>query len=333
MLLINTILGLLSLGILYNYFWGGSQVGFFGALQLITPLILVVHFIFIVLWILKRTKWAVISLFILVLSYLSFDGFFKLGLNENTSTTNDKLSLMSYNAMGFNRFEWIEIPEAGDSILAFIRTKSPDILCIQEHHLIHDEALGHYDFKMETPYEDKRSKQAIFSKYPIVGQGFLNLPKSVNNILFADILLANDTIRVYNVHLQSFGIVPDQTDISSQESTRLYQRVITTLTKQREQALLLRNHMLKSPYKVLVLGDFNNTQFSRVYRIIAEGMSDSFKTIGKGWGSTYSLKGIPMRIDYIMADSNFEFLSHQNFKKGYSDHEPIIATLGLKANQ
>ena len=242
-------------------------------------------------------------------------------------------TVMSYNAMLFNRFNHIGVPHAGDSISAFINEKSPDILCLQEHSRIRYRQLEQYRYRSETPYNTPRTVQAIFSKYPIIGRGSLNLPESTNNIIFADVAINNDTIRVYNVHLESFKIVPNDTDISSKASERVYQRIKSTITTQRRQAKLLREHISASPFSALVCGDFNNTQFSRVFRLVSEGMEDSFQVMGNGMGKTYSVKGVPLRIDYILAENRFEFLGHWNYEKKYSDHEPVMARVSLRPNE
>jgi len=328
---LNILLAVLSLGILASYFWGGANVGFFGVLQLMTLPILIGHTLFFLYWVFKSPKFALLSLAVLGISYFSFGDFLKIG--QDALVKDGSFKVMSYNVMGFNRYDHIKIPNAGDSISAFIKRINPDILCLQEHSRIRYRQLEQYPYRSETPYNTKRTVQAIFSKYPIVGKGSLDLPQSANNIIFADITIGSDTIRVYNVHLESFKIVPRDTDISSKESERVYQRIKTTIALQRQQTQLLRKHIAKSPYKVLVCGDFNNTQFSRVFRLISEEMEDSFQTRGSGMGVTYNIWGLPLRIDYILADENYEFLAHFNYENKYSDHEPIMAKMVLKSNK
>lgn len=237
---------------------------------------------------------------------------------------------MSYNAMGFNRYQWIKVPNAGDKISNFIREENPDILCLQEHSRIRYKQLTQYPHKIETAYSVPRSIQAIFSKFPIISQGELNPPNTTNNIIYADIVMDRDTIRVYNVHLQSFQIVPSDANLTSTQSGKLYRPMITTFAKQMEQVKMLKAHISKSPYKVVVCGDFNNTQFSNVYNNISDNMNDSFFESGKGFGTTYLLKGLPMRIDYILAENSFKIVGHRNFKIKYSDHYPVMAELELK---
>ena len=322
---------MLSLGIVFNYFFGGTVVGFFGVLQLLTLPILISHFILFIIWVFLKSKWAMMPFCVLLVSYLTFGDFVKIGVRG--SIEDGGFSIMSYNVKGFNRYRWIKTREAGDSISKFINSISPDIVCIQEHERVRYKQLGQYPYRAETPYNLKRTTQAIFSKFPIVGQGSLNPPNSNNNIIFANLVMSQDTIRVYNVHFESFKIVPEKTNISNGRSEKVYQRMRSTITRQREQAQLLKNHISKSPYKVLVCGDFNNTQFSKVYRIILKEMEDSFQAKGKGLGPTYSLKGWPMRIDYIFTDQHFEIKAHTNYSIELSDHEPVMARLKLISNK
>ena len=67
--------------------------------------------------------------------------------------------------------------------------------------------------------------------------------------------------------------------------------------------------------------------------IIKGEMKDSYFEKGKGFGRTYDLLKFPIRIDYILADPEFEVLSHQNFNERLSDHFPVMATLRLNSEQ
>ena len=91
------------------------------------------------------------------------------------------------------------------------------------------------------------------------------------------------------------------------------------------QAQVVKEHIRKSPYPVIVAGDFNDTPVSYAYRKIRKGLNDSFVNSGYGAGFTYKGNYPPNRIDYILYDnalvnSNFEII-----RVRYSDHYPIIA--------
>ncbi|WP_313790373.1 endonuclease/exonuclease/phosphatase family protein [Flagellimonas okinawensis] len=263
-----------------------------------------------------------------------FGSFYGVNGAESKETQSSDLKIMSFNAWGFNKNGWIKKPGVGDSIIEFIKEKDPDIICIQEHNRIRYKQLAQYPYRSETPYSVPRTIQAIFSKYPIVGNGSLDLPGTINNIIYADIVYNQDTVRIYNTHLQSFSIIPSTDNFSDGEkSERTYKRLVSTFSKQLEQAEFFREHIKKSPHTNLVCGDFNNTQFSNVYKIVKGDLQDTFLEEGSGFGRTYDLWKIPLRIDYILADQDFEVLSHQNFDERLSDHYPVMATLRLNSHE
>ncbi|MEX0315306.1 MAG: endonuclease/exonuclease/phosphatase family protein [Allomuricauda sp.] len=305
----------------------------FSFLSLAVPILFIVNFFFFVYWLFKRKKKFVWSFLALLVGYIVFGSFYKIKSEDVNHVGDSHLKIMTYNTWGFNKNGWIKEPNVGDRIIEFIKDKDPDIVCIQEHSRIRYQQLTQYPYRSETAYPTSRSIQAIFSKHPIVGNGSLDLPGTINNIIYADIKLKTDTIRVYNFHLQSFNIVPSSETFSEEQSEKNYRRLVNTFAKQLEQAKIFKEHRSKSPYRSIVCGDMNNTQFSNVYRILKDDMFDTFIERGKGFGRTYNLLGFPLRIDYVMADSEFEIISHQNFDEKLSDHYPVMATLQLKSKQ
>lgn len=298
-------------------------------LSLVVPLLVIVNLFFLLYWGIKKKGKALVSLLVLLLAFLAFGSFFRFGGDPPEARESD-LKLMTYNVWGFNKNEWIKQPDVGDRIVAFIQKEDPDILCLQEHSRVRHRQLKQFPYRSETPYSAKKTVQAIFSKYPIVGQGSLDLPGTINNIIYADVVHGIDTLRIYNVHLQSFSIIPSTAAFSDgKRSERTYRRLVSTFKMQLEQAKIFRDHMASSPYANVVGGDFNNTQFSNIYKIIKGGMQDSFLKRGDGFGGTYELFHLPIRIDYILVDPRIEVLEHKNYGKDLSDHEPIMARLRL----
>ena len=57
-------------------------------------------------------------------------------------------------------------------------------------------------------------------------------------------------------------------------------------------------------------------------------MHDAYAKCGEGLGTTFNFDGFPLRIDYILAQQNFEILSFKTIDKTFSDHQPIMATIG-----
>ena len=113
---------------------------------------------------------------------------------------------MSYNVRMFNVYDWIKDKTIPKKIGTFISEKSPDIIAFQEYHKTKKVKL---DYKYSY-FEDKSKNfgLAIFSKFPIINKGSLDFKKSNNNAIYADILKGKDTVRIYNIHLQSLKINP-----------------------------------------------------------------------------------------------------------------------------
>ncbi|MEM6865167.1 MAG: endonuclease/exonuclease/phosphatase family protein [Bacteroidota bacterium] len=269
----------------------------------------------------------------LLIAYFIFGSFYAL-LNEAKEKSGDDLDIMTFNAWGFNRYGWIKEPDIAEKIIDFIKKEDPDILCIQEYNTNYTVKLKQFPHRSLTPYIDapRRTVQAIFSKYPIVSEGSLDLPNTTNNIIYADIIVKKDTLRIYNMHLQSFSIVPSKKTFSEAESEKNYRRLVNTFSKQQEQAKLFDAHRKSCPYPYVVCGDMNNTQFSNVYTRIRGDLQDTFLDQGSGFGKTYNLLGLPIRIDYVLPHDSFEIIAHRNYKEKLSDHYPVMATLRVKTD-
>lgn len=296
-----------------------------------TLIFLIIHLFFVFLWMLKKeVLLALFSIFILLLCTFSFGAFYKFPKEEGSKDAEGSISVMSYNVRLFNKYNWIDRPKVGDNIVEFIEENAPAILSIQEHNRHWNHRFDMYSFKAETPNNTERTVQAIFSKYPIINKGFLNPEGTSNNTIFADIIFEGDTIRVYNVHLQSFAVVPEVNSLQQEKSGRLLKRIGRGIQKQKEQVRLLVEHLEKTSYPVVITGDFNNTQFSSIYKVLKADFQDTFYESGSGFGRSYSLFNVPMRIDYILVDDAFEVLEHQNFDTELSDHYPIMARLSIQ---
>ena len=248
--------------------------------------------------------------------------------NSNDKIDDSDISLLTFNSHGFNGLRWTKNPVSSNKIIAFIKEQNADIVCFQELDRIINRQLKNYPYKYQTTSTNYRSKQAILSKYPIISNGSLELPNTLNNVIYVDVLIKNDTIRVYNLHLQSLKFRAGM--LKREEPQRLFKRLDKSFQKQLEQVKLVLEHSRKVNYKKIICGDFNNTQFSSVYKTIKGAMNDTFLEKGFGLGSTYNFKFLPFRIDYILVDPEIEIKSHKNFDVQLSDHTPVMASFRLK---
>ncbi|HLT52916.1 MAG TPA: endonuclease/exonuclease/phosphatase family protein [Flavobacteriaceae bacterium] len=299
-------------------------------LSLGVPLLILTNALFFLYWLLKVRKQMLLSLLVLVIGYLSFGSLYKFS-SSNKNEVKNSFSVMNYNVRLFNIYDWIPEKDIDKHIESLIKKNSPDVLTLQEYRPDSDVDFSQFPYKYEELSGNKlKNGQAIFSKHPIVNSGSIEFPNTSNNAIFADVVKGKDTLRIYNVHLQSLKIDANVDKLKQEDSERLLKRMGKTFEMQQLQAELFLEHKAKCKYRMLVSGDFNNTAFSYVYSEIKEDLQDAFKVAGNGFGRTYDFKFFPIRIDFILADKNLKVARFKTFDEHYSDHYPIMATFDLE---
>jgi endonuclease/exonuclease/phosphatase family metal-dependent hydrolase len=298
-------------------------------LSLGVPFLILVNVLFFGYWVFKLKKQFMLSLVALAIGYFSFGTLYKFSTTKNTEIVNS-LTVMNYNVRLFNIYGWISEENIEIKIIDFIREKAPDVISFQEYHPHKNIDLSIFKYKFEK-LSGKKTKygQAIFSQYPIINSGSVAFPNTSNNAIFVDIVKKEDTIRVYNVHLQSLRINADVDKLAQEDSERLFKSVGQTFEMQQFQTELFLKHKKQCKYKMIICGDFNNTAFSYVYKEIKGDLQDAFKVAGNGFGRTYDFKFFPTRIDFILVDNAFQIDSFKTFDIQYSDHFPVMANISL----
>jgi endonuclease/exonuclease/phosphatase family metal-dependent hydrolase len=237
---------------------------------------------------------------------------------------------MSFNTRLFNKYQWSDDPSIGNQIVAFIQKTDPSVVCFQEFDVSMKERFMSYPHTYISASDNsKQAVQAIFSKFPIVAKGLLPFTNSTNATIFVDLKIKGDTVRLYNVHLQSLRVKPEAASLEAGTRERLYKRLKVSFAKQQAQADIIASHKSDSPYKVIVVGDFNTNQFSSVYHTIKGDLTDSFTSLGSGYGKTFDFKYFPMRIDFLLSDPGFEIAYHKSFPLHLSDHFPVLVAYRL----
>lgn len=303
---------------------------FLSFLSLTAPFLYIINIAALVYCLVARSKFAWLALGALFTAYMFFGTFYKFGTARGNESEIG-LKIMSYNTRGFDHLNFLRGDNEDEEIIALVEKEAPDIVCFQEFDYTRSKDFEQYPYRYINYFYPKESRvvQAIFSKFPILDTGSLDFPNSANNAIFADILYKGDTLRVYNIHMESFRIIPSRRIFRHLASGRLYNRMTATFAMQQQQAALVRSHRESTHHRVILCGDLNNTAFSRVYRIVKGTMNDSFEEAGRSFGTTYKLKFLPFRIDAIMADPSLKVQSHKNFDIRLSDHYPLMAIFQL----
>ncbi|WGK64385.1 endonuclease/exonuclease/phosphatase family protein [Croceiramulus getboli] len=294
-------------------------------LTLLIPILIVINLLFLVYWGIRLKKQMLVSGLVLLLgighvfSLFNFTG-------TAFAKADEGVSIMSYNVRSFNLYDWKKDAQIPKRITDFVEEQSADVVCLQEYHSRAKLDPNKYPYRYKKMRGKKeRMGQIIYSKYPIVGKGSLDFENTVNNVIYADIVKDKDTIRVYNVHLESLRVEPQLENLQQQNSRKLLGRLGNSFSKQQEQAEVFIQHQQACPHPYFIAGDFNNSAFSYVYRRIKNNHVDAFDQEGSGFGKTFTFDFIPLRIDFLLVPDSYEVRQFQNYEEiEFSDHYPII---------
>lgn len=345
-----------SYGYLLNpaYFW---PVGLL-TLTAFYFMLLLLGFVFF--WLVIKPRLAFISIIALLLAYKPVSNIIAMRLPGPFAQAKPQnaIRVITWNVAQFNVMEDKKNPGVKKDMVDQVNYYQPDIACFQEM-VAEDSAVkdhGHMDeflekLKFSNYFYSYNVKEdfwgyahfgiIIFSKYPIINKQTISwYPNDYNSIFqFVDIVKGDDTIRVFNIHLQTLRFskanlkyidqptVEDQTAI--RESKNIIGKFKKGFLKRQLQAERIRVEIEKSPYPVIVSGDFNDVPNSYAYYTIGKGMKNAFVEKGSGLGRTFSGISPVLRIDNIFVDEEMEVLQFNLIKKKLSDHFPIIADVQL----
>lgn len=333
MFFLNIVLTVLTFAAYILPFLAPKVFPILSVLTLALPAILIVNLLFFCYWIFQFKRHALLSGIVLLIGITFINKFYKFSAAEYVAANQD-FSVMSYNVRLFNKFEWSDKKTVPVEISDFVKDNDPSILCIQEFSRTADFDHSDYKYNFIISKGNKiKTGQAIFSKFPIVNTGEIVFPDTSNKAVFADIKKGSDTIRVYNIHLQSLKITPDVNEINEdineidkRRSKVMFKSMSIAFRRQQVQAELIMEHKKSCKYPIIICGDMNNSAFSYVYRNIKGELNDSFIEAGEGFGKTYDFNYYPVRIDYIFVDKRYDVKKFTTFDQIIdSDHFPIMA--------
>lgn len=325
---------------------------FFG---LLFPYFLVTNILFLVLWILLKRRYFFISLLVIIFCWSNLNKFIQLNIFKSKPPPETPVvKLMSYNVRLFNYYNWLKVKSAHENILHFIQQEKADLICLQEFLTIEDNKLSEDSIKKLlylNPYShihytyvvtNKRGLGiATYSSYPIVNKGVIKFSNSRNASIYSDIKINDDTVRIYNCHLQSTllqkenyhfldSIIFSYSTGPLTEIKDISHKLKDAYIKRARQVDILSDHIKNSPYPCLVCGDFNDTPVSYTYHKLKGKLKDAYLESGTGLGNTYLGSFPSFRIDYILHSRSLTTLNFKTKRIKLSDHYPIICHFFLK---
>ena len=325
---------------------------FFG---LAYPFLLIANIVFIAFWIVKRKRFFVVPLLFVLLGWTYISSWVQISLKKDTNEKPEQsiVNILSYNVRLFDIYDWNKDKNTSKKIFDFINTEKPNVICFQEFNTrskkgITEERISKLlkgKYYSHINYSDSKTKAgygiATYSTYPIIKRQVITFPNSSSSCVCTDIRFNNDTVRIFNCHLQSikfkannYSFISNSKILEEDERMReikdISYRLRDAFKKRAKQAQILARVIKKSPYKVIVCGDFNDVPFSYTYHTIKKGLNDSFIEAGAGFGNTYLGKFPSFRIDYILHSDDVVCFDYTKHKVELSDHFPISAKFYLE---
>ena len=304
------------------------------------------NLLFACFWLIFKPRYCFVSLLAIVIGwgfvvrYVQFKG---------KESEKGEIKVISYNVKYFIADGTKKQKENANEIIRFLEEQHADIICLQEARLrkknIFDLPGTVKDLKSIRHYQYARTSttygSVTMTRFPILKMGEIRFEKSNNMTIYTDVFTGYDTIRIFNVHLQSYQIDPskysiiDSLGVNQEKDLKEVRDMSIKFKKafqlRAAQARELRKYIDESPYEVIVCGDFNDTPVSFAYqKLRGNDLTDAFINSGKGVGRTYIGKLPSYRIDNIFHSDIFDSYNFKTYDFYMSDHLPISCELVRK---
>lgn len=327
--------------LLFSYFSGTispSKVTFLAYFGLGYIIIVLINLLFAVLWAFIRYKFALINLIIILLGWNLFWGHVNLRL-FNPTTKALTINIISYNTHNY----LLHHPDSSkyrnyrQVIVDYIKAGNFEIACFQEFFttnnkdsILNDSIIKtlNYPYYFYATYQKPQKSQcmdaiAIFSNFPIIKRAILTNTQNENFSIYTDLIIHGDTNRLFNIHLTSIRLGNYKDSIQGKSVYKIGK----AFKLRSEEIDFLKNEIDKSPYPVIICGDFNDTPASYAYQQLIKGLDDTYSASATNIGNTYFWNTPPIRIDHILINKKYKSFYYEVKKLPFSDHYPVVAKI------
>lgn len=351
----------LSVALVMAYLTPYISPSTYGSLTIVgifAPILFVSVAVCLLIWLIAR-EWKVAAAVALVL----VPGLFHISQFYNISFLRSSdvmpidpksMTFLTYNVRGFYNDDgkqrvddFVKYVAKSDNFTE--RIKPADVVCFQEFALdapgvekidsLFNEA---FDGKYYTAQVNESENVVLktYSRYEIINEGSIAGSRRGTS-QWVDILRGADTIRVFNNHFYTMSITEDDSDdiadgkilSDGDRMMSIIDRVAHNSTVRLEHVDTLLQVIRSTPHRHVVVGDFNDTPMSYVYKSLTDHLTDSFSEQGAGFGYTYRPMWGWLRIDYILYSEGFEALNYKaDSDVTLSDHLPVVSRFKVLDN-
>ncbi len=311
------------------------------------PFLYLLNLLFLLFWLITWKKGVLIPLATIIISLGPTLKYFPLHFLAPRQVAEPYLTVITYNTEAFG------INDNNDGtvtnpVLNYTMDLDADIILFQEAFPdMMENILKSRDIKSRYPYITRSSGstgESCMSKYPIVHTENISFEGTSNSCQHVRILIGNDTLAVYNCHLQSnqlggseiseyqsFIMHPtDSTHYGT--SKKVLKKLLESTSMRAAQARTIAERARRETAKyVIVCGDFNDTPLSYAHSVFNRFMYDAYAKSGVGMGITYHEHNLYYRIDHILCSRNITPLhTRVDRTQKDSDHYPVISKVRLE---
>ncbi len=310
-------------------------------LGLTFPWLLLLNLLFCLFWMFRKKRYFIFSLITIALGWGHVRSFIGVGTHNLRQAPQGSIKVTSFNAhsivprSSINR----EKDKAYQAFSALIASEGSHVYCFQEvpgfqRAIKQGKELTTDPIPAELKIIQEKGGIGMLTKLPVADHSYEYFDYETNGYQWADLELPKGGIvRVINIHLQSNGISDMTEEVRAKGTIRdkktwksirgILGKFKRAAQKRATQAEIIAGVIRQSPHPVVVCGDFNDVPLSYTYRVISEGLQDTFKEKGVGLATTYAGHLPALRIDYILVAPAFDILSFYTGRRNFSDHKPV----------
>jgi endonuclease/exonuclease/phosphatase family metal-dependent hydrolase len=343
---------LAAVGLLLTYlsvYINPEKYWFLALIGLSYPFMLAINLLFLLYWIIRWKRLYLIPLLSIVLGASHLLNFIQLPFGKKVEESKADFKILSYNVNLFRMYYWSDKSPSFPKIAEFIKESNVDLVCFQEFYISEgklSEKLTRdlLDMNSHIEYVIKTNTTgygiATFSKFPIVKKGEIQFENTSNACIYTDIMVGEDTIRIYNCHLQSLRLKERNLSFLLNENHKEDRNTVSelkdisfkfrdALKKRAQQVNMIVEEVKKCKYPFIICGDFNDSPISYTYNELTYNMHDAFKEVGKGFANTY-VRFFPYRIDYILYNEGLKAVNFSSPRVDFSDHYPVLSSFKIE---
>lgn len=311
-----------------------------GLLGLAYPAFLIINIVFVLFWLALRSRFLVLSLAVIFIGWNPIGDHIRIFPNADNRSPDHSFRIMTYNVQSAAGNKHLT---SRADVFHIINKANADVLLFQELHLSpekfhsYSQSYPHLQEAKVVNYHEGSNLLTV-SRFSVLNKGFLSGGEGTF-ALFTDLLVYNDTLRIYNIQLASNYLDKEKSifdqgfHLNDSESQKQASSIIRKLKRgyqtRTDEVQILTTHIEDSPHPVLLGGDLNDTPMSYAYRQIRNtGLEDGFKKYTKsGMSNTHNENLPPIRIDYILYDEEYKTWSYHRISESASDHFPVVAKM------